>query len=110
MAADLKGARQSWSTESIYIRGYGFLALREEVSRRTACLFSAGTFALYHVAMIIGWFHWDLLILLISLLLAAGLLLIRFNERSRSLWFSWCIHMFANFAINTVGFLLLGML
>ena len=96
--------------EEFFFRGFAFLSLREEVSRKTALWFSAGAFALYHVAMIIGWFRWDLLTLLIALLLAAGLVLNLFNERSRSLWFSWFIHMFANFSINTVGFLLFGLL
>lgn len=96
--------------EEFFFRGFGYLSLREELPRRTAGLFSAGTFALYHVAMMIGWFRWDLLTLLIALLLAAALFLNFINERSRSLWFSWFLHMFANFSINTVGFLLFGLL
>ena len=96
--------------EEFFFRGFGFLALREQTSRKFAYGFSALAFALYHVAMMAGWFRPDLLILLIVLLALAGAALNYINERSRSLWFSWFIHMSANFAINTVGFLLLGML
>ena len=96
--------------EEFFFRGFGFLALREYCSRKFCYFFSAAAFALYHVAMMAGWFRLDLLTLLIVLLMAAGFILNWFNERSRSLWFSWCIHMFANFSINTVGFLLFGLL
>lgn len=96
--------------EEFFFRGFGFLALRETCSRKFCYLFSAAAFALYHVAMMAGWFRLDLLTLLIALLMVAGAALNYFNERSRSLWFSWFIHMFANFAINTVGFLLFGIL
>ena len=96
--------------EEFFFRGFGFLSLREYCSRRFCYFFSAAAFALYHVAMMAGWFRLDLLTLLIALLMAAGAVLNWFNEHSRSLWFSWCIHMFANFSINTVGFLLFGLL
>ena len=96
--------------EEFFFRGFGFLSLRQYCSRKFCYLFSAAAFALYHVAMLAGWFRLDLLTLLIVLLMAAGAILNFFNEHSRSLWFSWCIHMFANFSINTVGFLLFGIL
>ena len=96
--------------EEFFFRGFGFLSLRQYCSRKFCYFFSAAAFALYHVAMLAGWFRLELLTLLIALLMAAGALLNFFNERSRSLWFSWCLHMCANFAINTVGFLLFGLL
>ena len=96
--------------EEFFFRGFAFLSLRESCSRKFCYFFSAAAFALYHVAMLAGWFRLDLLTLLIALLMAAGAILNFFNERSRSLWFSWCLHMCANFAINTVGFLLFGIL
>ena len=95
--------------EEFFFRGLGYLALREGLSRRWAGLVSALSFALYHVSMLGGWFRPDLLILLIFLLVLAGQVLNRLDEGSRTLWCSWCVHMFANFSINTVGFLLLGM-
>ena len=93
--------------EEFFFRGFAFLSLRQQLGEGTASLCSAGAFALYHVAMLLGWFRWDLLCLLIAGLLAAGLLFNRVDRRSGTLWNSWCLHMFANFAINTVGVILL---
>lgn len=92
--------------EEFFFRGFGFLSLRRHLSRGVAYALSALSFALYHVAMMVGWFRLDLLTLLIALLTAAGLFLDFFDRKSESLYFSWFIHMFANFSINTVGFLL----
>ncbi len=96
--------------EEFFFRGFGFLTMRQYLPERAACWISAGTFALYHVAMMLGWFRWDLLTLLIAGLLAAGLVFNWCNRRTGTLWFSWFLHMFANFSINTVGFILLGIL
>lgn len=96
--------------EEFFFRGFGYLALRESLSRPWAHLFSALSFALYHVAMLVGWFRLDLLSLLIALLVCAGLFLSWLDEKSRTLYPSWLVHMFANLAINTVGFLLFGLL
>lgn len=92
--------------EEFFFRGFGFLTLKSYASRRFCYVCSAGMFALYHVAMLIGWFRLDLLTLLIGLLMVAGMVLEWFNEKSGTLWFSWFLHMFANFSINTIGFLL----
>ena len=94
--------------EEFFFRGFGFLSLRQYLSERWASWISAAAFALYHVAMLLGWFRWDLLALLIAGLLVAGWLLNWCDRKAETLWFSWFLHMFANFAINTVGFLLLG--
>ena len=96
--------------EEFFFRGFGFLTLKSYASRRFSYLCSAGLFALYHVAMLVGWFRLDLLTLLIGLLVAAGVVLESFNEKSGTLWFSWFIHMFANFSINTIGFFLFGII
>lgn len=96
--------------EEFFFRGFGFLTLRQYLPERSASCISAVAFALYHVSMLLGWFRWDLLTLLIVGLLAAGWVFNWCNRRTGTLWFSWFLHMFANFSINTVGFLLLGIL
>lgn len=96
--------------EELFFRGLGYLTLRSYVSNRCALGVSAMSFALYHVAMMVGWFRLDLLVLLISLLTFAGVMLDLFDRRSGNLYLSWFVHMFANFAINTVGFLLFGLI
>lgn len=92
--------------EEFFFRGFSFLALKEITSRRFACLFSAFCFSLYHVAMMIGWFELPLFLLTVLALFAAGLILNRFNEQFENIYGSYLIHMFANLAINTIGFLL----
>ncbi len=96
--------------EEFFFRGMGYLTLRDYLPHRWALGISAVSFALYHVAMMLGWFHLDLLVLLILLLSFAGVLLDRFDKRSGTIYHSWFIHMFANFAINTVGFMLFGLI
>ena len=96
--------------EEFFFRGLGYLTLRNYISDRYALGISAMSFAMYHVAMMVGWFRLDLLVLLISLLTFAGVMLDLFDRRSGNLYLSWFVHMFANFAINTVGFLLFGLI
>lgn len=96
--------------EEFFFRGFGYLTLRKYLPERWVSGISAAVFALYHVSMLLGWFRWDLLILLIGGLLVAGLVFNWCDRRTGTLWFSWFLHMFANFSINTVGFLLLGIL
>ena len=70
--------------------------------------FSAGAFALYHVAMMTGWFSPLLFLLVMAGLAAGGIIFNRLNEKLETICASWIVHMFANFAINTVGFILMG--
>lgn len=96
--------------EEFFFRGFGYLTLRDYVPHKWALGISAVSFALYHVAMMVGWFRLDLMVLLISLLTFAGVMLDLFDKRSGNLYLSWFVHMFANFAINTVGFILFGLI
>lgn len=96
--------------EEFFFRGFGYLALRDYLGENWASAWSALCFALYHVSMMLGWFHPGLLALLILGLAAAGWLFNCCDRVGGALWPSWFLHMFANFAINTVGFLLLGIL
>lgn len=95
----------------------GLLGLYAAVSRdgslkrvlrpdRKGLLLAAAAFALYHAAMMFGWFDAFVLALALAGLFAGGLIFNRFDERSGSIYLSWLVHMFANFATNTVGFLL----
>lgn len=74
--------------------------------RGIAYCFSALAFAAYHIAMMLGWFAPAVTILALIGLFAGGLIFNRFDEPGGSIWLSWLVHMFANFAINTVGFIL----
>lgn len=95
--------------EEFFFRGFAFLTL-SKVSRKFAYIFSAMAFSLYHVAMMVGWFSiWVFLIVLAGLFIG-GLIFNYLNEKSGTIYPSWFVHMFANFSINTIGFILFGIL
>ena len=93
--------------EEFFFRGFLFSNLKRHSTRRFAYLFSALAFALYHVAMMVGWFDWWLNLLVIAGLALGGMIFNRLNEKQDCIYVSWLVHMFANFAINTIGFILL---
>lgn len=92
--------------EEFFFRGFVFGNLKQ--NRKFAYLFSAAAFSLYHVAMMIGWFDWWLLVLVLAGLFVGGLIFNWLNEKQDCIYVSWLTHMFANFAINTIGFILLN--
>jgi membrane protease YdiL (CAAX protease family) len=96
--------------EEFFFRGIGFLVLSRFTSRRVAYVFSAAAFSLYHVAIISSWFSFNLFLLLLVSLFVAGLLFDWLDEKSSTIYPSWLVHMCANFAINTIGFILFGIL
>lgn len=92
--------------EEFFFRGFAFLTLKKSAGRGFSYGFSALAFAAYHIAMMLGWFSPVLILLALAGLFAGGLLFDRFDEGAGNIWLSWLVHMFANFATNTVGFLL----
>lgn len=92
--------------EEFFFRGFSFLTLKEASSRKLAYTVSALMFALYHIAMMIGWFALSVVLLALAGLFAGGIIFNFFNERYNNIYLSWLIHMFANFATNTIGFIL----
>ncbi len=96
--------------EEFFFRGFACLILSKYASQRFAFLFSAVTFALYHIAMMIGWFSvWVYAIIMLGLV-AGGLIFNYLDSKTESIYTSWFVHAFANFAINTVGFMLFGII
>ena len=92
--------------EEFFFRGFAFLTLQKVTSKTFAYLFSSITFALYHIAMMIGWFGVPVILLSLLGLFAGGLIFDKFDDGKGNIYLSWLIHMFANFAINTIGFIL----
>ena len=90
--------------EEFFFRGFAYLSLAGRM--RGAFLFSAVLFALYHTAMMLGWFPLPIFLLALAGLTAGGGLFNWLNARDGAIWTSWLVHMCANFAINTVGMLL----
>ena len=71
---------------------------------------SALSFALYHTAMMLGWFSPPLFLLALAGLAAGGVLFDLLDAGSGTIFPSWAVHIFANLAINTVGFILFKIL
>ena len=96
--------------EEFFFRGFAFLALAESASKKYAYAFSAGAFALYHIAMMTGWFSVAVFALALIGLFAGGIIFNYLNDRGGNIYTSWLVHMFANFAINLIGFHLFGII
>ena len=92
--------------EEFFFRGFSFITLKQNTSRKFAYIFSSLTFALYHIAMMIGWFGVPVIFISLAGLFAGGLIFNKFDEKNENIYLSWLIHMFANFATNTIGFIL----
>ncbi len=92
--------------EEFFFRGFGFITLRPHTARPFAYLFSPILFAVYHAGMLIGMLPWYGLAAIFTGLVAGGIIFNYLGESSGNLYTSWIAHMCANFAINTVGFIL----
>ena len=96
--------------EDFFFRGFAFACLKKSTSRGLAYIFSSLMFALYHSGMTAGWFNIGIFVLALVGLMLAGIIFNFLDEKSESIYTSWVVHMFANFGINTVGFILFGMI
>ncbi len=96
--------------EEFFFRGFVFNNILVLSGKKLAYFFSAGAFSMYHIAMMTDWFEPLFFFLILVGLFAAGLIFDRLNEKNGSVYTSWFVHMFANFAINTVGFILMNSL
>lgn len=92
--------------EEFFFRGFAFLTLKDYSNRTVAYIISAALFAAYHIAMMIGWFGLPVILLSLLGLFAGGIIFNFFNEKYNNIYLSWLIHMFSNFATNTIGFIL----
>ncbi len=96
--------------EEFFFRGFAFLEMRKVKSGSFPMIISALFFALYHIAMMINWFNIGLLLLITFALFIGGIIFNLLNERFNNIYASWIVHMFANLAINLIGFILFGII
>lgn len=92
--------------EEFFFRGFAFLNLKRTSSRKIAYIFSSLLFALYHIAMMVGWFGLPVLLITVAGLFIGGCIFNYLDEKNGNIYLSWLVHMFANFATNTIGFIL----
>lgn len=96
--------------EEFFFRGFAFHVLSRYVGRGASNVFSAITFAVYHVAIMSGWFSPLLFVLLVVGLFAGGVIFNFLDVKTGDIYPSWIVHMFANLATNTVGCVLFGII
>lgn len=96
--------------EEFFFRCYAFISLRNQANKLFAYIFSSSLFAFYHVGMTMGWFHPIIYILALLSLAVGGCIFNYLNEKLECIYSSWFVHMFANFAINTIGFMLFNII
>ena len=95
--------------EELLFRGLAYLQLRRLVPEWMALGFSAAAFAVYHVAILTGWFTWWVYGLCLLGLFLGGLIF-NFLDRRGSILPSWLSHAGANLAINTIGLIMFGLI
>lgn len=91
--------------EEFLFRYVAFIKLSEYTTKNVAYIFSSCMFALYHVAMIGGSFPVPLLFLALAGLAIGGGIFNYADDKSRNIYNSWIIHMFADFAIMTIWYI-----
>ncbi len=92
--------------EEFFFRGFGFTVMKKYTSRTFAYILSPVLFAVYHMGMTFSMFEPVLLLLIMTGLVSGGVIFNFLNERNENIYSSWFTHMFANFAMHTVGFVL----
>ena len=96
--------------EEFFFRGFIFLGLKKIIELRSAHIISAFLFSVYHIAIMSGWFSLPIFILSMVGLFAGGIVFNLLNSKFNNIYISWLVHMFANFAINTIGLSLFGII
>lgn len=96
--------------EETFFRWIAFIKLKGISGRTYSYMVSAACFAAYHVAILDGWADSVIVMLAIAGLFISGLFFNFLDEYSNDIKFSYLVHMFANFAINTIGLHMYGMI
>ena len=92
--------------EEFFFRGFLFLNLNKTMNSSLAYTISALAFSIYHVAILSNWFNPILFVVALVALFIGGLIFNRLNIKNENIYNSWLVHMFANFAINTIGLMM----
>lgn len=91
--------------EEFLFRLFSFIKLSEYMSKTGAYIFSSVTFALYHIAMVGSSFPLPLMILALVGLAVGGAIFDKVDEKSKNIYNSWFIHMFADLALMTIWYI-----
>lgn len=91
--------------EEFAFRFVSFIALSKYTSKKIAFIFSSVAFAVYHVAMFASSFPLPLIILSLVGLTSGGMIFNYVDDKNKTIYNSWIIHMFADFAIMTIWYI-----
>ena len=91
--------------EEFLFRFIAFIKLSEFVSKKFAYIFSSVMFAVYHIAFIGQSFPLPLLLLSLFGLAVGGFIFDLVDNKNGNIYYSWFIHMFADFAIMTIWYI-----
>ena len=91
--------------EEFLFRLIAFIKLSEFISKRIAYILSSVLFAVYHIAMIGSSFPFPLLMLALFGLAVGGFIFDLVDGKSKNIYTSWIIHMFADLAIMTIWYI-----
>lgn len=91
--------------EEFLFRFVSFIQLSDFLSKKIAYIFSSLMFAVYHIAMIGASFPLPLLFLALFGLAAGGFIFDLVDDKSKNIYNSWIIHIFADLAIMTIWFI-----
>lgn len=85
--------------EEYFFRGFIFFNL----PRKWGYIYSPLLFASYHIPMIILWFTVDIILICFIGLWIIGVVFHLVNEKNRTIWASWIIHICADIMIIMIG-------
>ena len=91
--------------EEFFFRLIGCLKLNDYSSKKFAYIFSSLLFSLYHIGMIGRSFPVSLTVISVACLFILGIILNHTNENNKNIFNSWFVHMFADYAIMTIGYI-----
>lgn len=89
--------------EEFFFRGFIFLNLFEEGYKKTAYIFSALLFSLYHITIFKTWFNIYIMLIAILGLFSIGIIFNYIDTLSKNFLNSWIVHIFADIAIILIG-------
>lgn len=93
--------------EEFFFRGFIFLNLYKFGYKKIAYIFSAGLFSLYHIGIFKSWFSLEIFLLCLIGLFITGLIFNYVDTKSENFLNSWLIHIIADVAIATIGYMYL---
>ena len=89
--------------EELFFRGFGYIMLKKYISKKTAFIFSASMFSIYHLGMVNGSFNYLVILLLLVGIFIGGCIFNYLNDKNNNIYCSWIVHVFCDLPILIIG-------